>query len=97
MKLPLDALRRTARWLGPAMIVLLAAVLATGTVHDHTSVAARDGCVVCTAAHAPALPASLTAALSTPVPAPHDPPPPPRFAHSRPAPRRFASRAPPAA
>jgi hypothetical protein len=93
----LQPLRRTARWLGPMMTVLLAAVLATGTLHDHTSAAARDGCVLCTAAHAPALPASLTAALAAPVPAPHDPPAPPLLAHSRPAPHRFASRAPPAA
>jgi hypothetical protein len=97
MKQPLDALRRTARWLGPMMIVLLAAVLATGSFHDHISAAARDGCVLCTAAHAPALPATMTATVAAPIPAPHDPPALPLLTYSRPAPHRFCSRAPPSA
>ena len=94
---PLKPLRRIARWLGPALVVLLSAILATGSVHDHTSVAARDGCVLCTAAHAPALPAALTAAPAAPLPAPHQPLAWPLAAASRRTPHRFASRAPPAA
>lgn len=93
----LPVLRRTARWMGPAVALLLSAALVLAGTHHHSDLRTHDVCVLCTSANAPAVATSLAPSVAAPAAAPL------KFEavcltpHSRLAPLRHPARAPPAA
>ena len=93
----LSFFRRVARWLGPALTVLLLGIVLIGGVHHHGALDSHHACALCTAAHAPAVgtnpaPApSASLAVASPIGSPASEP------RVRFAVRGIASRAPPTA
>ncbi len=67
MEHSLTRLRNAARWLGPPLLLLLSAVLVLGSMHHHATLGDHDACVVCTAAHAPAMTPASAPALQAPI------------------------------
>ena len=97
MERSLTFFRRAARWLGPALALLLVGVVVMGSAHHHGALDGDHACAVCTAAHAPAISSGAAPTLATPAATT-------RYEHSpnleprvRPAVRGIASRAPPSA
>jgi hypothetical protein len=91
----LPALRRVARWAGPALALLLGVVLLAGSLHQHSDLRAHDDCALCAAAHAPAAASTVAVAIELPPNSPHP------FLSQAPAPcarlstREASTRAPP--
>jgi hypothetical protein len=77
----LPALRRVARWAGPALALLLGVVLLAGSLHQHSDLRTHDDCALCAAAHAPAAASSVATAIELPPNSPHP------FSTQAPAPR----------
>ena len=59
--------RRSTRWLGAPLALLLAVAVLVGAAHHHYGPQSHDPCAICTAGHTPAVAPTLAAAPSQPV------------------------------